>query len=254
MIIRRSLLAGLALVALCACQTTELATAVNPPVGPAPVYIQRAVNSAERPAAQKARDFGRKPKEVLTFWGLKEGDRIIELASFGQYYTIMLADAVGPKGHIYMYDLPYMKARTEGPSKAFVAGHPNTEYAIGAFDQTTFPKDVDGVMIMMYYHDLKPNKIDTAVLNKKLYDALKPGGRVVIEDHRAEPGSGWRDAGTIHRMDTAVIVQEMEAAGFKLVIDSNILANPADDHKKMVFDPGERGTTDRSLFVFQKPK
>jgi predicted methyltransferase len=50
------------------------------------------------------------------------------------------------------------------------------------------------------------------------------------------------------------IVQEVTAAGFKQTIDSDLLANPADDHSKMVFAPGERGHTDQALFVFEKPR
>jgi predicted methyltransferase len=44
----------------------------------------------------------------------------------------------------------------------------------------------------------------------------------------------------------------MKAAGFKEIVNSTIFANPNDDKTKMVFAPGERGSTDRSLFVFQK--
>ena len=39
------------------------------------------------------------------------GDRVIELASFGHYFTTMLTAAVGPSGMVYMFDLPYTEAR-----------------------------------------------------------------------------------------------------------------------------------------------
>jgi predicted methyltransferase len=249
---RRNVAAAVLLAMLCACASTGIVTKVNPPVGQIPVHIQRAVNSSERPDAARARDAGRKPKELLTLAGLKEGDRVIELASFGQYYTMILSDAVGPRGKVYMYDLPYMKARAEGPSRAFVAGHPNTEYTVGKFDEIEFPKEIDLVTINLYYHDLQPNGVDTAALNRKLYNALRKGGRVLVEDHKAEVGSGWRDAKTRHRMETSVIVTEMKAAGFDLLIDSNVLVNPADDRTKTVFEKGYRGTTDRAVYVFVK--
>ena len=253
MSMRKNLIPALLLTALCAC-ATPIVTKVNPPVGQVPVHIQRAVNSAERLQPARARDAGRKPAELLTLAGLKEGSRVIELASFGQYYTTILSDAVGPKGHIYMYDLPYMQVRSEGPSRAFVAAHPNTEYAIGKFDEVDFPKDVDLVTINLYYHDLQPNGVDTAALNRKLYAALKKGGRVLIEDHEGEAGSGWRDAKTKHRMESKVIVDEMKAAGFNLLIDSNVLENPTDDRTRQVFEKDYRGTTDRAVYVFVKSK
>ena len=38
----------------------------------------------------------RRPAEVLALAGVEEGDNIIEFASFGLYYTKLLAEAVGP--------------------------------------------------------------------------------------------------------------------------------------------------------------
>jgi predicted methyltransferase len=50
-----------------------------------------------------------------------------------------------------------------------------------------------------------------------------------------------------------VVKQEIQAAGFELVADSKLLANPADDHTWMPFAQGRRGTTDQSVFKFRKP-
>ena len=46
----------------------------------------------------------------------------------------------------------------------------------------------------------------------------------------------------------------MTAAGFKLDSESKVLANPADDNTKGVFDPTIRGKTDQFLLKFRKPK
>jgi predicted methyltransferase len=106
---------------------------------------------------------------------------------------------------------------------------------------------------VLYYHDLQQNDIDTAAFNKKVYDALAPGGVYVVIDHKAEDGSGWRDARTIHRMGAETIKEEVLAAGFELALESDLLANPDDDRSQMVFAPGTRGTTDQAFFVFRKP-
>lgn len=229
------------------------APSLNRPVPPIPSYIAAAVASSERTEEMRARDGGRKPAEVFALSGVKPGDRVIEIASFGQYDTTMLVNIVGPRGHVYMYDLPYMRPRAEAPSQAFVAAHPNAEYAIGNFNDLTFPTKVDLIMIDMYYHDLSINEIDVAAFNKKMFDALKPGGRLVIIDHLAEPGSGRRDTKTLHRIDKPLILQEVRAAGFKLIIDSDIFANPKDRYDLRVRDPVERGGTDRAYLVFRKP-
>jgi len=201
----------------------------------------------------RARDFNRKPAEVLTLAGVKEGDHILEIAGFGQYFTTMLVAAVGPKGKIDVYDMPYTERFAGEQSRAFDAKHDNALYHQEDYNKVTFPPNVDGVYIVLYYHDLKPQGVDTAAFNKKVLAALKPGGTYLIVDHKAEDGSGWRDAGTIHRMGVETIKQEVLAAGFELAQESDLLANPSDDRSKMVFAPGTRGTTDQAFFIFRKP-
>ena len=108
--------------------------------------------------------------------------------------------------------------------------------------------------MVLYYHDLFINHIDTASLNKRIFDALKPGGILLVVDHNAQPGSGITDTPKLHRIDPAVIARDVPAAGFKLVKRSDLLAHPGDDHTQMVFAPGLRGLTDQTVFVFRKPQ
>jgi predicted methyltransferase len=218
-----------------------------------PAYIAKAVESSARSAEQKARDVNRKPAELLTLSGVKPGDRIVEFASFGQYFTDMLADIAGPKGKIYMYDLPYTEKRAGEASRAFVAHHPNCEYSLVDYNKLELPARVDVVFNVLYYHDLYVNDIDTASLNARIFKALKPGGIFFVVDHNAQAGSGTRDVKTLHRIDPAVIRKEVTAAGFELVEESKLLASDGDDHTKMVFTPGLRGLTDQTVFKFRKP-
>jgi predicted methyltransferase len=230
--------------------------AARPYVMPAdtPPHIRRAVESQERSDEMRARDFNRKPAEILTIAGLKEGEHVIEIAGFGQYFTTLLCAAVGPKGKIDVYDLPYTERFAGEASRAFDAKHDNESYHQESYNDALLPQNVDAVYMILYYHDLKPQGVDTAAFNRKILAALKPGGTYLVIDHKAEDGSGWRDAGTIHRMGVETIKQEVLAAGFELVRESDLLANPKDDCTKMVFAPGTRGTTDQALFVFRKPR
>ena len=88
------------------------------------------MESPARTPEQKARDANRKPAEVLALSGVKPGDRVVEFASFGQYFTTLVSDIVGEKGMVYMYDLPYTEARAGAASRAFVAAHPNARYEL----------------------------------------------------------------------------------------------------------------------------
>jgi predicted methyltransferase len=219
-----------------------------------PGYIRKAVASPGRTTEQKARDANRKPAEVLMLAGVKPGDKVVEFASFGQYFTTLLSDIVGPEGSVSMYDLPYTEARAGAASRAFVATHPNAKYELVDYNTIALPDGVDIVFNVLYYHDLPLNKVDTAVLNGKVFKALKPGGTFFIVDHNAEAGSGMRDTAKLHRIDPAIIRQEVTAAGFELVEESKLLAFATDDHTKMVFSPGLRGMTDQTIFKFRKPK
>lgn len=220
----------------------------------APAHIRAAVEADSRPDADVARDAARKPAEVLMLSGIEPGDRVIEIAGFGQYYTRLLSDIVGEDGLVAMYDLPYTGARAGAASAAFVAEHPNTEYHLGDYNNITFPDDVDLAFNVLYYHDLGLQDVDRAAMNRRIYDALTPGGAYLVIDHNAEAGSGWRDTQSLHRVDPAVIVDELTAAGFELEVDSDLLANPDDPRTAMVFAPGTRGATDRSVLLFRKPE
>jgi predicted methyltransferase len=219
-----------------------------------PKYIRSAIESPARPADQKARDANRKPAELLTLSGIKPGDRVVEFASFGQYFTSFLSDIVGPKGKVYMYDLPYTDKRAGAASRAFVAAHPNCTYQLVDYNKLQLPQRVDIVFNVLYYHDLSINDIDVASLNARVFKALKPGGIFFLVDHNAAPGSGRRDTKTLHRIDPELLKQEVTAAGFELVEESHLLAHPQDDHTKIVFTPGLRGLTDQTIFKFRKPK
>jgi predicted methyltransferase len=220
-----------------------------------PAYVRAAVQSAERTSAMTTRDALRKPAETLTLSGVEPGQRVIEIAGFGQYYTTLLSAIVGGNGEVHVYDLPYTEQRAGAASRAFADAHPNTTYNVVDYNAAVFPEDVDIVFNVLYYHDLIINDIDTAALNAKLFAALKPGGRYVVIDHKAEDGSGWRDAETLHRMGAEKIVEEVTAAGFVLSVDSDLLANPSDPRTAMIsFAPDSRGTTDQAFFIFTKPE
>ncbi|WP_428099871.1 class I SAM-dependent methyltransferase [Candidatus Rariloculus sp.] len=223
-----------------------------------PANIRSAVESSARSDEQRARDAGRKPAEIMTLAGIGEGDNIIELASFGHYYTTMLVEAVGPDGHVDMVDMPWIEPFGGDPARAFDAAHDNATFHQVHYNEANLPSGVDAVLCVLFYHDLhrdnESDTVDTADMNARIFAALRPGGIYLIVDHKAEDGSGWRDGTTLHRIGVETIREEVAAAGFELVEDSDLLANPDDDHTVVVRDPAIRGNTDRAVLVFRKPE
>ena len=91
-------------------------------------------------------------------------------------------------------------------------------------------------------------------MNKALFDAIKPGGTLIIVDHKAELGSGTRDVEKFHRIDKLLVKEEVENSGFRFVAESNILNNPDDALNTMVMIPDVRGKSERFIFKFKKPE
>ncbi len=86
------------------------------------------------------------------------------------------------------------------------------------------------------------------------FDALKPGGHYLVIDHNALPGAPASVGRELHRMDRSIAVREIQAAGFNLVKESNVLSNPIDPKNDSVFAEHRRGNTDRFILLFQKPR
>ncbi|HEX3701363.1 MAG TPA: methyltransferase [Phenylobacterium sp.] len=224
--------------------------------------IHDALKDPRRPAADVARDPARKPGEVMRFAGVHSGERILDLMSGNAYFTRLFSAAAGARGRVYAV-IPLEMARLCSPSE-FAGSHAvehdaryrNVAVSVQRMDRLKAPEPVDLVFTAQNYHDLHDHYFageTVGEVNRRVFEALRPGGVYLIVDHVAEPGSGLRDTETRHRIDPAQIRREVEAAGFVFAGASPVLRNPADDHLLRVFDPQIRGKTDQVVLKFRKP-
>lgn len=238
------------------------ALALAAPIAAAPASgpVATALADPARPADDRARDAARHPAEMLALAGVKPGMKVADFIMGGGYWTRILAKTVGDRGKVYAYQpaefIQYRAAYADDQDKA-VAGYPNvvpSRESLGAF---AFPEPLDAILTVQNWHDLhlkmSPPSFGGFVA-KRLYDALKPGGALLVIDHASAPGGPFAAADTLHRGDRAATVAEIEAVGFKLAGESKLLANPADPHTAVVFDPAIRGKTDQFVLLFRKPK
>lgn len=225
----------------------------------APETIAAAVADTTRPADARARDADRKPAAVLKFSGVKAGDTVVELVPGGGYYTALLSRVVGPQGKIYAVDPERIFEKFPNARNGFtkyIESDPreNVDYTAQNLDALTVPEKADQVWMVLYYHDTVWTGEDRAKMNKAIYDELKPGGVYFIVDHIALAGAGDEVTSDLHRIDPAVVKSEVEAAGFKLAGESDVLSHPEDTHDTSVFAEGVRGKTDRFVWKYVKPE
>jgi len=224
-----------------------------------PAAITAAVDAPDRPAADKQLDAGRRPDQVMAFFGIAPGMKVGELFAGGGYTTELLSRIVGPSGKVYSQNgglRPRFKKieqawknRLRQPALANVVA---VSKPFNSGDLIPVPPgSLDEVIIHLNYHDLVASGVDRGKLNRQIFAALKPGGVYAIVDHSAQVGSGARDAGTLHRIDENLVIKEIEQAGFKLAATSGALRHPEDDRTWFVRD--HRGATDRFMLKFAKP-
>jgi predicted methyltransferase len=242
------------------------AVSAAPAVSPAPVpavspAIRAAVDAEDRSAADRALDAGRKPAEMLAFFEIAPGERVAELGAGGGYTTELLARVVGPSGAVYGQNSRFILERfAEQPWSTRLA-KPVMKPVVRVdreFDDP-LPSEatkLDAVVNVLFYHDTVWMGVDRAAMNRAVFAALEPGGIYGIVDHSARPGSGIEDVQTLHRIEESVVREEIEAAGFRLVAESNVLRNPADardwnDSPRAAAE--KRGTSDRFVLKFVKP-
>ncbi|MBV8759051.1 MAG: class I SAM-dependent methyltransferase [Deltaproteobacteria bacterium] len=226
-----------------------------------PAPIKEAIAAPDREDKDRALDAGRKPGEVLAFFKIAPGEKIGELFAGGGYTTELMARTVGESGTIFAQNTKEILDKFARKPWSERAAKPAMKHVLGIERPIDDPfpaeaKDLDAVITILNYHDVVNMKADRAKMNKAVFDALKSGGVYGIVDSSAADGSGVRDTDTLHRIDEAVVKQEVLAAGFKLDGESDVLRNPADkrDWNSSPRAAGDRrGTSDRFVLRFVKP-
>lgn len=229
--------------------------------------LRAAITAPHRSAANRARDVFRHPYETLRFFGLRPEHTVVEVSPGGGWYTEILAPYLRERGRLvaahYARDAASESQRT---------GRARFEEKLAAapalYDRTvvvTQPGPGHGFIgelasgsadLVLTFRNIH-NWIEAGHLEGSLrafHAALRPGGVLGVEEHRAVPGTSVEQMMRSGYVEQDWFVRQAQAAGFVLDGASEANANPRDtrDHPHGVWSlpPTLRGgEADRARYV-----
>jgi protein-L-isoaspartate O-methyltransferase len=155
------------------------------------------------------------PSRAIAALDIAPGSVVADVGAGSGYYTVRLSEVVGARGRVVATDLqPGMLDLIR--AKVDRLGLANVTLVQGRPDDPVLPAATFDLIVMVdVYHELASPQIFV----RKLREALKPGGRLVLIEFRLEdPRVPIREA---HKMSVAQVRQELGADGFQIdrVID-----------------------------------
>lgn len=265
---------------------TPVATepAAPDPAAATEARVREILAMPHRTDAERHRDQYRHPAETLAFFGVAGDQTIVELSPGAGWYTNILGPLTAPDGRLISAgaDPATAKAGYQRDNaiklRDQIAAHKDlfatTEMTVMSFAGDT-PRlelghdgSADAVLTFRNVHNwAKAEKLDAVLA--AAFKALKPGGILGIEDHRAGDKQTLAQAMEAGYLPEAWVIERVQAAGFTFVAKSEINANPKDtkDHPNGVWslpptvEGGDKdkdkflaiGESDRMTLKFQKP-
>jgi len=236
------------------------------------------------PMPEDPQDPERESADVIEFAGLAPGEKIADFLPLTPHFANLFCKVVGDKGHVYVISMPaaadtpidtptppppdptctnvtaeVLRSRTfPAPELHSDSNDPGWVYEYMArrppVESFVSPEPLDMIWVWEKYHTLRredPGSPSMRNVGSTWLAALKPGGILLIADHVARPGSGARDAVTLHRIDADQVRREMIAVGFELVGQSDVLHREGDPHTADAYRM--HGKADRFLLEFRRP-
>jgi ubiquinone/menaquinone biosynthesis C-methylase UbiE len=156
------------------------------------------------------REMEEHPDQALDVLGLKTGMIVADVGAGTGYMTLRMAKRVGPSGKVYADDVqPEMLRRLrQNAAKEKLS---NIETILGTEADPKLPAGkLDLILLVDVYHEFsQPQK-----MLRRMREALKPDGRLVLLEYRKEdPSIPIRPE---HKMSVQEVKTELEAEGFHL--------------------------------------
>lgn len=248
----RMLPLALVLAGLAACSaepppSPSVSPAPAPPAVPKPVDALDAILAGDhRSEANRARDEWRHPKETLAFCRVEADQRVVEITPGGGWYTEILAPWLRERGSYVAAIVDPETAASERAREYY--GRSNQQFRdklaadpdrYGEAEVVPFTMaearfgdedSADRVLTFRNVHNWVGSGATASMFNG-FYAVLQPGGMLCVVEHRARADDP-RPIEELHKtgyVPEAWVIEQAIAAGFALVAQSEVNANPADD-------------------------
>jgi predicted methyltransferase len=228
--------------------------------------LKAAIASPHRRPTHVERDAARHPLETLEFLGLNPYQKVLEYGPGEGYYTELLGPVLYTGGKLYVTQPDPNGQTTARPTlygkrtELFLAALPEV---YGKVERSRIDPDapklaledksLDTVLMFRTAHGMVNNGVLSTWL-AEFHRVLKARGTLGVEQHRAPVGADVPTSSKKGYLPEAFLIEQIEAAGFKLLQKSEINANPKDtkDHPEGVWNlpPSLRGgDVDREKYV-----
>jgi predicted methyltransferase len=211
--------------------------------------VDAALKGPQRKPGDADRDKARHPLETLGFFGIKPTMTVLEVGPGEGWYTAILAPTLASKGKLIDTNTDPKgpeDQRSTFYGQRFQAFLDKSPEAFGKVQtviiDNTAPKlgldgTVDAVVLAREAHGM----VSSGTLDgwlAEIHKALKAGGVLGIEEHRAKADADPKESAKKGYLPEKWLVDQVEAAGFKLAGKSEINANPKDtkDYPDGVWD------------------
>jgi predicted methyltransferase len=243
--------------------------------------ITAALKGPQRKPTDAARDVYRHPLETLELFGLKPTMTVLEIGPGDGWYTELLAPSLAAKGKLIV-NMPDPNGPADARSTFYaqrlqrfldnapeIYGKVQRVITSGPVPKVGMDGKLDMVILARGLHGAHRDGHMKELL-QEAFNALKPGGVLGVEQHRAKADANPDESAKKGYLPEAFVIQVAESVGFKLAAKSEINANPKDtkDYPEGVWtlppslelkDKDRQkyldiGESDRMTLKFEKPR